>query len=380
MMKRLLLLLLAASVLTGCADSGTDKSENDPAETSAQYIAINRDYYQNGIVYYNDSARTAMYLDIESMEEVPLCARPNCNHKDSSCLARQVGDVPVFYNGYIYFFQSNNGAVRETPDGEEFYIDSKLMRASLDTSEVEKVCGFELCPVMSRGSYVLDGSELYFVCDDLNPDINEYGVGGWGNSGGVHSICSIDLDTGEFTDYGSIYDGDKGYAGAEYSSCAGISGVYGGKMYLRYSFIKDIDSMQNGGNFDELYEHLNFEFDLETKRWKEAELPISWYMNDDTYVYYDKESKNVNVIYKGSELSFPCENEADSREAAELNGKLFMYNIGKWYDLSDMSEHSLGEYKGYGVTAAAYHDGEYIFIKNYRPVRLTEEELLALDN
>jgi hypothetical protein len=64
MKKKAFAVIIAASVLTGCADSGTDKSENDPAETSAQYIAINRDYYQNGIVYYNDSARTAMYLDM----------------------------------------------------------------------------------------------------------------------------------------------------------------------------------------------------------------------------------------------------------------------------------------------------------------------------
>lgn len=80
-----------------------------------------------------------------SMNMVPLCDVPNCTHMNSDCLAKNIGNMSVFYNNCIYYFESNGGDVKETPEGKEFYIDSKLKKATLNSSEIELVCEFHNC-------------------------------------------------------------------------------------------------------------------------------------------------------------------------------------------------------------------------------------------
>ncbi len=371
------LLLIPVIVLSGCSKNNSSKNSNKEVKNSTvQFIAENADYYKNGVIFGRDKA---MFLDFDTMEKAPLCAMPNCNHTTSDCLAQIVGNKPIFYNNCVYFFYSNYGDVNETTNGYEFYIDSKLMKASLDSSETETVCEFHDCsPVEKVGNYVLYDNEIFFVGDDRNPTKDDYGGIGWGSSGGYHFLCSINLDTGKYTNYGSIYDGDKEYEGADYSSDANIIGIYDNKMYIRYSFCKDNEALQSG-IID--YTDISFEFDFKSKTWKEAELPYTPYMNEDCYIYYDRESKNVKVIYQGkeSEINPGIDSLMDFRlsQCSEFNGKVFFPGVGKWYDLSDSSEHSMGKYVKYEVIG--YKDGSYIFLKGGATAKLTEEELLALD-
>lgn len=368
----IILTLILITTLTGCfKDSKKTKSEDN----TIQFISSTASYYKNGAAfsdYYNN--QPTMFLDFDTMKTSPLCAKPNCNHITSECLSNTVGTTPVFYNDYIYYFTSNYGT-KETPDGPEFYINSKLMKASLETSATEVVCEFHDCvpPEHELVNFVRYKNELYFVGDDYNPKKDESGLFFYTNVGGNHFLCSINLDTGEYTNFGSIYDGDKEYEAAAYSSNSFITGVYNNKMYLAYNFVKDNDKLQSGGDFETT--HLNFEFDFETKTWKESELPYSRFMNNDSYIYYDFENKSINIIYKDKEMRFPLEFEIVVY--SEFNGKLFMPTVGKWYDLSDCSEHSMGEYEGYNVIA--YHDNSYILLYRGLTAKITEEELLALE-
>lgn len=349
------------------------KKENKTDNTNV-FIKSGADYYQNGIIMGDE---TAMFLDFDTMEKAPLCAVPNCTHSSSDCLAKNVGKMPVFYDEHIYYFCSNGGNVRETPDGQEFFIDSRLMKASLSSSETQVVCEFNDCvPLINYDAYVLHNNELYFIGDDCNPVKGEYGGYSWGNSGGCHFICSINLDTGEYTNYGSIYDGDKEYEGADYSSCAGIEGVYNNNLYIRYSFIKDNEALQSGNaDIDNLYERLNFEFDFSTKNLKETDMPFSRYMTDNIYTYYDSDTKELNILTNGETKTLAIEHEPIVFSI--FNNKLFDSSNGMWYDLDDMSEHSMGKYYDYYMVA--YNNGSYIFIKGSKAVKLTENELLALN-
>ncbi len=367
MKKILIFCSIFCLIFCGCA-----KEENKTDNT--KFIASGTNYYKNGCIYGNE---TAMFLDFDTMEKAPLCAKPNCTHNSSDCIAKIVGDTPVFYNDYIYYFESNGGAVRETTDGREFYIDSKLYKASLETSETEVVCEFhDGAPIAKWAGYVLHGNELYFTTDDCNPVKGEYGGYSWGNSGGYHFLCSINLDTGEYTNYGSIYDGDKQYDGAAYSSGANITGIYKDKMYIRYSFIKDNDALQSGNaDIDSLYEHINFEFDFESNTWKETDMPFSRYMTDDIYTYYDSDSGKLNILTGEETKTLAVEHEPIVFSI--FNNRLFDASSGVWYNLEDMSEHSTGRYSDYLMVA--YHNGNYIFIKGGNAVKLTEEEFLALD-
>ncbi len=371
MKKKILSILLAMSAFVSCSK----KENNTEKESAPRFITNNAVYYKNGVVYGEEPAS---FLDFDTMEKAPLCAVPNCTHTTASCLAQMVGNAPVFYKDYVYYFISNNGEIIETPEGREFFIESKLMKASLDSSETEIVCEFNDCaPVQGYPGYVLYGNELYFTGDDLNPQegIDGKGPGAWGNSGGYHFLCSINLDTGEYTNYGSIYDGDKQYDGANYSSGANISGVYNDTMYIAYNFVKDNEALQNGEDLDEIYTDLCFEFNFETKTWTESELPYSRYMNNNTYTYYNNEEKQLHVLHDKGEMVIDWEYELVW--TSEFNGKLFIPYEGKWYDLSDSSEHSMGKYKEYDVVG--YHDGCYILIKGGRTAKITEDELLALE-
>lgn len=353
--------------LTGCSKKNSHK---EASLGDLQFITNNADYYENGVVFGND---TAMFLDFNTMEKAPLCAVPNCTHTTSECLSNMVGYSPIFYNDYVYFFSSNNG-VNETVEGPEFYINSKLMKASLDSSATEIVCEFHDSAPPDSGlvNYVRYKNELYFVGDNLNPEKDEYGNYSWSTVGGQHFLCSINLDTGIYTNYGSIYDGDKKYKAAAYSSHSFITGIYKNKMNIAYVFVEDFEEL-NSGDFE--FTYMNFEFDFETKTWKESELPYSRYMNDNTYTYYDFENKYFNVIYKDKDLKFPFDYEITV--CSEFNGKLFLPLEGKWFDLSDSSEHFMGKYTEYEVVG--YKDGCYILIKGGITAKITEEELLSLD-
>lgn len=250
------------------------------------------------------------------------------------------------------------------------------MKASLNSSEVETVCEFTDCVPREAGKYVLYENLLYFVGDDRAATLNDVGGYGWSSSGGEMFLCSINLGTNEYTNYGSIYDGDKEYEGSKYSRSSNIYGIYDGKMYISHAFVKDqsLDPMS-----DDYYTYVNFEFDFKTKTWKESNLPSSPYMNDDFYSYYDMDDKTVKVLYMEKEYEFDLGlnfQEFRSSGCSELNGKVFFPSVGKWYDLSDSSEHSMGEYAEYD--AVAYYDKSYVFMKGSKSVKLSAEDLTGL--
>lgn len=125
-MKKIISLILSISILsTAVSCSNKEKTENI-VNNAAQYIS-EYSYYNNGAAYTLGDIQnyTKTFLDFDSMEKAPLCAVPNCTHTNASCLSKSIGFFykPVFYNGYVYYFVSNGGAVKETPDGPEFYID-----------------------------------------------------------------------------------------------------------------------------------------------------------------------------------------------------------------------------------------------------------------
>ncbi len=378
MRKKFLCFMCLPLLLTyGCSNHLLDNEHINSNQSSNkyEYISDMGSYYENGVALGKEKT---FFFDFDTMEKTPLCASPNCSHTSSNCLANIIGNRPIFYNNYVYYFSSNNGGVNETPDGLEFYIDSYLNKASLDSSETEVVTVFHECtPNLQIGNFVLSNNRLFFVGDDLNPQKSTTGALDWGNSGGIHYLCYINLDSGEFTNLGSIYDGDKEYEGAAYSSCANIIGVYNNKMYIRYSFCKDNTKLQSG---IVEYTHLNFEYDLETNKLSESNLPPAVYMNDDTYIYFDDADKKLsgntlNVLKDVDTKSFKLDNQI--YECCSFNDKIFIASEGKWFNLSDSSEHSMGKYAGYKTVG--FSNDSYILMKGSKAVKLSEDELLALD-
>ena len=77
---------------------------------------------ENGYYYITDEDML-VYFDVDSKEEVPVCARPDCAHNSASCDACLKGCVVYniyYYNGSLYYMPIENGMAklcRADPDG-----------------------------------------------------------------------------------------------------------------------------------------------------------------------------------------------------------------------------------------------------------------------
>lgn len=330
-----------------------------------------------------DKSIAVMILQIKSVQDIqimilskvsPLCANPNCSHNTSECTAQIVGTNPIIYNDYVYYFVSEQD-VNELSSGErEFYINSELRRVSMETSEFETIVEFHDCVPDTEGGYFRDENIIYFTGTDMNLQTDAYGAIYISNIGGKQFLCSIDLESGTYVNYGSIYDGDEMYETASSSCYATIRDAYDEKIYINYSFLEEeipdeeVIPEYNG------FAYLTFEFDLASKTLSESELPSPIIADLNYYVGFGRENLKLIVIEGENRYEVECGEEVFA--ASVVNNKLFNKNEQKWYDLNDMSEHSMGEYSDYIVTT--YYDGCYILINGYKTVKLTEEELFAL--
>lgn len=368
MKKKLLSLTLAAVMLTACGKAG-----NSPEDMTPHFYNIGfRDQSVGGTYTTYGANQMTLYLDYATMEKTALCAVPNCNHTTTSCLAAQAKD-PVMVGDYIYYFVHNED-MKETSDGPRFEMNSKLMKASLDNSETEEVCKFADAIPRENDALAVIGNKLYFIGYDPDVQVDEYGGASWGSGGGFDYLCSVDLGSGAYTNYGLICYVEDEYPAANNSSRAYLSGADNDKIYITYSFTKEAYDPMNDPDTLPEFTFYSFEFDLETEEYTESELPAALFAGEGVYAWLDDEGDKLHVIKDGEE--HVLDYVYFSNRAYKLNGKLFLG--GGWVDLSDMSVHYFDEQRG-GV-AMAYYDGCYIMgFGDNSYEKLTEEELLALE-
>lgn len=383
MKKRIPSLLVTAAILAGCS---SDKKAENAADKVTVFSSMGGTY-EKGLIYCFDSLeQPTRFLDYASLETTPLCAMPNCTHITSTCLAKQVGVNPIMYGEHIYYFQSNHG-YEETADGHQFFMKTTLWKANLETSETEVVAEFNDCvPDEWNSDHVLIGNTLWFIGNDMNYSSEDVMDDSWKPSSdtpGAHFMCSIDLETGEYNNYGSVSDA---YLESPYWSSgnsAKLKGVYKGKLQIEIQY--NLGAQQNGYDYfnddpDEYFEFRNVEFDMVTKTAAETDRFFPVNVGENYYIGADLKPNGVSdlyVLYDGNEFVI----EDEDFNVFVLNGKLFTLTSENWYDLTDFSEHPIPEVlKENGFIRAAYHDGSYIFLNNkHEPVSLTEDELLALE-
>lgn len=369
---------LAVILFSGCGSSNKSEStevlsgvcNHSGKQGEAQYVDIGENIYESGMIFGGNG--TKMYLDFETMEKTVLCSRPNCDHNTSECTAKIIGDTPIIYGDHIYYFDVSDG-VNETSDGDEFYIDSKLKKISLSASETETVSEFTDCEPREYDGCVIFDDTLYFCGDDMNPTKDPYGGITYANGGGTHYLCSIDLDSGKYINYGSIYDDDKQYEAADFTSTAHITGYFNSKIYIQYSFMKEYIESTDIDTRDK-FTILNFEFDTVSKEIKMSDYPTGSFMDSDTYVYSNYPELSTTIMDNGKQYTVKG---ADSNFIGKyFNGKLFIWN--QWYDVSDGTLHFLGDDMKF---VTMYND--YYILANLSGTeffKFTEEELLALDD
>lgn len=351
--------------------------------------------YEKGMFYHlsgmGDST-VEYFLDYETMEKTPICAMPNCTHTISSCLATQMGVNPVIYNNYIYYFKSSYN-YKDVPEGHQFYMNSKLYKASLDTSETQVVVEFTDCiPDDWNCDFVLIGSTLWFVGDDKNPKSTEYSEQMHylpsSDTAGAHFMCSIDLDTGKYTNHGEICEECRTSEYWEQCNGAHIKGVYNGKIQISLQYgIVDL-SMEIGNREeweeksrtqdpDERVSFSTYEYDTKTGQCVKTDRKFAIAATEDTFVGCDFNAgeNDLYVTHNGEERVFE-----DSANVFILGDKLFMCSgkENKWIDMNDWSEHKLPDDLGEFVLQVGHYKDSYIFLNSqFEAFKYTEEELRA---
>lgn len=376
-MKKIACCTMAMLLLSSC-NSKTEENYSLAENYDNIYVAEYADNYLNGRIVDGSADGNvntpAAYVDYNTMEKTILCSKPNCVHNNTSCPANVMGTAPILTENSIYYFDVSYGVVEKKYGVKELEIKSRLVKMALDTAEIETIAEFNDCvPDNSRG-FILYNNRIYFTGDDFAPTTDEYGGFFYSNIGGTHYLCSIDLETGEYINYGNIYD-DKMYEGANCSSSARILGIYNSKMIINYEFCKTLEDAASA-NFTELV----FEFDFDTNQMTLTDIQsIPVYVDSDTIIYNDYDINKCVVIDKGNRFELDI---GEVTLASLLNNKLFVrddknnYAL-KWYDLSDMSEHHVKDYDGF-MPVSIYYES-YILTKGNKTVKLTEKDLLASD-
>lgn len=372
MKKIIAISVLFMLILTGCKNTNNKENISDNNEADIRFINYDTNCYGNGMIYGNNPA---MFLDFDNMKTSPLCAMPNCTHTTSECLGQIIGDTPIMINDEIYYFIKNgtsgNGEFIETPDGPEFNMSSKLMKASVASSETEVVCEFNDALPRDSG-YVIVDSLIYFTAYNPDPEINEAGIGTLRGGGGYEYLCSIDIKTGKYTNYGSICYVEEEYPSADKSSHSFISGFYKGKIYITYGFTKEEYNHTESTTPPE-FTFYNFEFDIKNKSLIESNLPHALYADNNTYIYNDKE--NCRTVVINEDKTYSIDYSTKNTAVRFFDNKVFFSDF--WYDI--INERSYDRKNKSYCTINTYYDDYYIIQQESEFLKLTEKELLTLE-
>lgn len=151
-------------------------------------------YYHIGI-YYGPGA-SICYLDYETMQDVVLCASPNCTHDSDTCPAFYPFEERTLLGGVQ--LAGDTLLALQTVPGETTV--SHIDRLSLDGSYEGCLAEFganQQLPGNIETDYYTDGSFLYFVLYDVDPETTQ-------RSG---RVVSVSLESGEVN---TVYESPEG--------------------------------------------------------------------------------------------------------------------------------------------------------------------------
>lgn len=379
-MKKIVSIVISMSaflVLTSC-DVKDEKYKIKDKELNV--ITALSNSYQNGIVYTNKD--TCFFYDYASNISVPLCLKPNCTHKDDTCISKIITtsgcgtEHAVIYNDSIYFFTET-----ESIEGEgkntTYNIQSVLHKCDLKSGEIKDVLNISDLNCISSVNMVLDGNTVYFTASNAAYQFED---GTWLNAGsGKQYLCSVNLTNNSFENYGLVNDNEfasNNVIITENSINAVadqviISGVYSDKIYLYYQYVEDkniiIDAIENSNsNINWKYEVK--EFDLSTKKLNITHQAQPICMNDDWYVTEDKSDKKIIAMNReGNSFEFDSLNELqfDCYQYSIYNDKIWDLYNGYVYDLSTSGTFKISEdFLGGNIADYISNDNKYV-VCNY---------------
>ena len=207
---KLIVPIMLTMNLCACGSESIQKGSNIQNFEQNHYIT-HANTYQNGVIYTGSegSSTAAYFLDYESMQAVPLCNKPNCAHKDTSCLAFQcVQDsiMPFVYQGMVYWFHTDS-KITDSDDGRStaYQFQTTCYCGNMTTGEVESFVEIPDVSMKDAIEFVISNHTLYIIgCDCAYQEED----GSWTEMSriGDQYLYAINLDTADVKNYGLIND------------------------------------------------------------------------------------------------------------------------------------------------------------------------------
>ena len=327
----LLSLILLLLFITACEKQPTDKQEQYIISTPKEmHLNGSNIAYENAMFFADDTGK-ACFLDYETMQSSVACNRPNCTH-GSDCPSKQFAmfaPPPVVYKDNVYYFTSTNEFV-DSEDGtqKEAEIETKLMKCSLKTGEIETFATIEGSDAVGYSDTYFKDNTLYFITS-IGVQYAGDGTLTYGIKSGEQFLYSINLDTAETKNYGRVnthenaFDGEivEGNFVATIFSGVNMVGAYNGKLYMFYQYPSDPDELKEAllsGTYDMLdpnrkWEYVVVSFDFETGELSNVELTRPFCVGEDYYLYYD-EGKYVVLDKDLNKIEIDCFSQAYQTE------------------------------------------------------------------
>lgn len=364
-MKRIFPLLLTITLLL-CACQKQKSSADVHFSWTFSNINMNGEFY-------TDNSGALHFFDFTSMKEAYVCSKPNCTHQESfaekntDCTALGMTNHPTIIGNSIWFFQEEV----TYDDDRKPTTNTVLYKANLDGSGRKKVSELKGYKFSHYDRAIVIGNDIYFAAIKAEFDLESYSETGL--TAGNFFGCK--LETGEFSDYGKIYEG--------YSANALIDGVFKDAIYLSISYMNEKVGLEmfDAEHFEELqkmYSRKYLKFDLETKTLEESDMPeLPKRIGESYYVYM--EGMNTNVIDSNGKKTI-YEN-LDSSDSSIVNGYLFTrFGERKAANLSSGKTFELNKSVLDETSEVIYYlDGRYILRDGNKYAGVDESELIGAE-
>lgn len=270
----------------------------------------------------------ARFLEYKTFTDTALCNKPNCAHKSSDCIAQIVTNSgfsstpPIVYKDNVYFFTSTQNIV-DSKDGKStsYDIQCKLHKINLHTGEAKVVCTFTDMEANTSPNVFLQNEILYFIANNGSLQTPS-GAWNYFSTAGLQYFCSVNLETGEFTNYGQINDTEKahstlftiGESAFGINGNVSLAGIYDNKIWLYYYYADSAEDLyqilndtgEAPDNSNPIYHRENITFDLDSKKLEASSQPDADCIGDGYYIYWNSNQKQY--LAKQGDKEIPLQN------------------------------------------------------------------------
>lgn len=379
-MRKELAFILSALLLTGCSNNAT-KTNYSIGEPMQAIISNASNSYKNGVLYENNDS--VYFLSFDLMSSTPLCNKPNCDHKKSDCISKLITNdsttstPPIVYHDKVYYFSYNDKIVQGNNGSETTYeVDGRLSGLDLNTGEVNTVCLLDDMEASSTDYLVLQDNLLYFIANNGALQATD-GTWQYFSTAGKQWICSVNLDTGDLTNYGRVNEDEKvdttlfsvNNSSFGINGNVRIDGVYQNKIYMHYYYVNDEDSFlkyfEQYNTFpdsdEEMWETSYVIFDIETKKVSMNVSTETIAATKDHCIYWD----GKQYVDESNEHQNKLKNVPKYKYAAIYDNAVWFSNIQRQYtkvvDLNSGKTYQLKSgYQSRNIRILAKLNGDYI--------------------